>query len=293
MKLLKREDIDAEIWDQRIRESAIENIFCYSWYLDAVSENWMAVITDNYQTVVPVPFTSKLGVKQFYQAPFSREYDIFGDEFNWSELAAFLKDDFKGMQFRNREEDLFANAEIRIHQYLKLDENFSERYKTNARRILKKAGTLYSIGRSSDFQELIELFERTTAHKIDSISEEDIVNLNSLMNTAIDSGQGELFCARQDEKTVAAAFFLKDKKRITYLKGSAEDEAKKNGAMYVMMDHVFRIYQSKFETFDFGGSDIENVSNFYKKFGAVDRRYYNYQIDHLPIWFKTLKKLKS
>ena len=64
MKLIQRKDIDPVKWDLRIKASAIENIFCYSWYLDAVSKNWAAIVTPDYKTIIPIPFATKLGIKK-------------------------------------------------------------------------------------------------------------------------------------------------------------------------------------------------------------------------------------
>jgi len=92
---------------------------------------------------------------------------------------------------------------------------------------------------------------------------------------------------------VGAGFFLLDKKRITYLKGAATEEAKKDGAMFGLMNFAFEKYEGDFDIFDFGGSDVENVANFYKKFGAEDRTYYNYTINNLPKWFRAIKKIRG
>jgi len=90
MELINRKDIDIKKWDDAIENSAIENIFMYSWYLDSVCKNWSALVTKNYSTILPVPFSKKVGVKQFIQAPFTREYDILGNEFSWKEAVLFF-----------------------------------------------------------------------------------------------------------------------------------------------------------------------------------------------------------
>ena len=69
--------------------------------------------------------------------------------------------------------------------------------------------------------------------------------------------------------------------------------AKKNGAMYGLMNFAFETYKDRYSKFDFGGSDVESVATFYKKFGAIDNSYYNYLINDLPLWFNLLKKIKG
>lgn len=293
MKLLNRTDIDPVLWDERIASSSVENIFCYSWYLDAVAENWAGLVSDNYETILPVPFTSKLGVKRFYQAPFTREYDIFGVDFSWDQALKTLSEKMSHFSFRNREPGILEQMDERVNQELMLNGEHESAYRSNAKRLIKKGIQFFTFEIHNRPEVLIDLFQKTVAHKIEGIDEGSLVVLKKLMYTSIERGLGEMIVAKNDMgNVVAGAFFLKDKKRITYLKGAATDEAKKAGAMYALIHTAIERYSPDFKVLDFGGSDIENVATFYKKFGATDRKYYNYTLDKTPFWFKTLKKIK-
>lgn len=291
MKLVERKYLDIQKWNNAISNSDVENIFMYAWYLDSVCSNWSALITEDYRTILPIPYTKKLGVRQMIQAPFTREYDIIGTEFNWSEVLSFLASDFKSIHFRNRNMGLVISETVRTHQLLSLKKDFQNSYSTNAKRILKKT-TEYSLESAKNPAIVLDLFRENVAHKVDTISKQDLVVLEKLMNTALDLKKGELLVVKENKEIVAAGFFLFDKQRVTYLKGASIESSKKAGAMYYLMNQAMFRYQADFTTFDFGGSDIEKVAEFYHKFGAADRTYYDYSIDDLPFWFKTLKKLK-
>lgn len=291
MKLVDRKNIDILKWNEVIEGHHSENIFQYAWYLDAVAPQWSALITENYGTILPVAWSQKLGVKQLIQAPFTREYTIMGDEFTWNEALAFLSGEFKGIHFRSEVAGLVKSEKTRRHQWIDLRQDFEKSYSQNAKRILKKEQNWESV-LSTNPNILIELFETHVAHKIDSVSPADLKSLARLMVDAIKNHKGELMLLKSGQETIAAGFFLKDKGRITYLKGAAKEESKKSGAMYHLLHAALKKYSRHFDTFDFGGSEIENVAEFYHKFGATDRIYYDYQIDDLPLWFKTLKKLK-
>jgi hypothetical protein len=77
------------------------------------------------------------------------------------------------------------------------------------------------------------------------------------------------------------------------LKGACFEEEKKQGAMYGLMDFAMQKFALNYNTFDFGGSAIEGVANFYKKFGAQDCTYYDFHLNKMPTWFQTLKKIKK
>lgn len=293
MKFITRQDIDTEKWNQRIERDEAENVFAYAWYLDATAESWGALVSDDsWNTVLPIAFTTKLGVKRMYQAPFTREYTIFGEDFEWHKVIDFLTKEFKHISFRSGEENLTSNVENRQHQELLLSPDFAAKYRSNAKRLVKKGNKHFEFQLGTNPSPLIELFEQTVAHKVEAVGENEIDNLKNLMRHSINIKKGELLEATENGKMVASGFFLKDKKRITYLKGAADDGAKKNGAMYSLFNFAFERYHQDFTTFDFGGSDIEPVANFFRKFGAIDRNYYNYTIDNSPLWFKTLKRLK-
>ena len=291
MEFLNRNQINTTKWDQAIAKSEIENIFCYSWYLDSTSQYWGAIVTKDYKTILPIPYSKKIGLKQMYQPPFTRELDIIGDDFNWPEALTFLKKNFKSIQFRSSCNNLIQNAEERKHQILNYNQEI--KYSTNAKRLIKKANKNFSIQQNGKVESLIELFKKTAFKKIDSISEKDLMTLTNLMNTAIAKGYGEIIEAKEKGKVVGAGFFLKDKSRITYLKGASTEETKKQGVMYGLVNFAIEKHKSHFNNFDFGGSNIDSVANFYKKFGAKDRKYYNYTINKLPSWFKALKKIKK
>jgi len=274
-----------------VSESAIVNVFMYSWYLDAVSESWGGIISDNYSTVFPVSYTTKLGVSQFNQALFTREFDVVGDQFSFKEIIPLLKNQFKRIHFRS---SMKLNLDFieRTHQYIELNEPFSGNYSTNAKRLIKKANKNYTYQVVNCIDDLIELVEVNIAHKIKEFTPENISKLKALMESASETNNGDTIAVLEDHKVVAAGFFLKDKTKITYLKGASTDEAKKNGAMFGLMNFAFFNYTEQFSMFDFGGSNIDSVANFYKKFGAKDEIYFEYTINTLPLWFKLLKKLK-
>lgn len=292
MNWIDRKNIDTQKWDEQVSNSPIENIFLYSWYLDAVAESWGAIVTSGYQTILPVPYTSKLGVRQFIQAPFTREYDIIGNQFSWKDAMNIISEKFKSIHFRSRESGILAFEKQRRNQEIDLTQDFQSCYSTNARRILKKTGA-FVLEQGNSPEVLLTLFRENVAHKIESVSNSDLKALQNLMQVSLEKKKGELFCVKDGEEIVAAGFFLLDKKRITYLKGASTDQAKKSGAMYFLLDQAMNQFKLKYHTFDFGGSDVANVAGFYHKFGAKDRTYFDYCWSDLPRWFKAIKKIKA
>ena len=98
-----------------------------------------------------------------------------------------------------------------------------------------------------------------------------------LLKNAIKFQKGEVFELYTNEnQLIAAAFFLKDKETVCYLIGDCNEENKKNGAMFSLMDFAIQHYKNQFKYFDFGGSNVESVATFYKKMGGKDVNYFEY-----------------
>tara|TARA_B100000809_G_scaffold241603_1_gene264925 strand:+ start:1441 stop:2247 length:807 start_codon:yes stop_codon:yes gene_type:complete len=265
----------------------------YSWYLDAVSANWGAAMSDDLNTLFPISFTVKLGVKQFHQAMFTRQFDLLGQGFSIHKVLSLLENQFKFVQFRSHLDiSAIENKETRVYQSMNLKDEYQNKYATNAKRLIKKSIKNYSFKKVNCIDELIDLVNENVAHKIKEFTTENIIKLKNLMIAACDNDKGETLAVFEGNEIVGAGFFLKDKSRVTYLKGASTDLAKKNGAMYGLMNFAFDSYKNDYEMFDFGGSNVEGVATFYKKFGALDNAYYNYIINDLPVWFNFLKKLK-
>lgn len=295
MEFLTRDQIDPIRWNQRIQNSSIENVFCYSWYLDAICETWGGLVTDNYSTILPVVYNSKLGVKKCYQPIYTREFDLFGADFTWTASLEYLTHNFKQVSFRNEAENLqIENVNCRKNQILDLTAYSPTELKSTTRQLIKKANGKFIYELHDDPSVLSDLFESTSAKRIQEIKKREITYLNQLMQNALAVEKGELITAKTlDERIVAGCFFLKDKSRITLLKSASLPEFKKSGVMYGLLNHAITRYQNAYATFDFGGSEIESIANFFKKFGATDRNYYNYTIDNTPFWYTALLRLKG
>lgn len=292
MKWIDRNEIDTEKWNNRVKMEENASIFCFSWYLDAVAENWGALISDNYATILPVPYTIRMGLRQMIQPTYTRELEIIGTNFSWQDVIPVLKNEFRKIEFRSGIPDILPDGQTRTHQYISFKDFNETFYSSNARRILKKAGDQFEITNTGNIDNLIDLFRKTAFTKIDSLHESDLARLKKLMQNAIQENHGQLMTVTDQHQTVATGFFLSTPATVTYLKGASTEDAKKEGAMYFLFDQAIKKFSTSHKIFDFGGSDIKSVADFYKKFGAHDRTYFNYTFEQLPAWFKTLKKLK-
>ena len=97
-----------------------------------------------------------------------------------------------------------------------------------------------------------------------------------------EKGIGQLICA---------AIFMKTKDRITFLFSGLTVEGKQRQAMTYLLDQVIQKYSNRPITFDFEGSDDENLARFYLGFGGEEKKYPSYCFNRLSPIGKALLKV--
>ena len=83
---VKNQAIDKQRWDATIEADPKGLPYAYSWYLDkATSGNWDALITPDYEFLLPLPWNRKIfGLHQIYAPLLTQQLGIAGP--NLSEI---------------------------------------------------------------------------------------------------------------------------------------------------------------------------------------------------------------
>jgi hypothetical protein len=84
---------------------------------------------------------------------------------------------------------------------------------------------------------------------------------------------------------------MKTKDRITFLFSGLTVEGKQRQAMTYLLDQVIQKYANQPLTFDFEGSDDENLARFYLGFGGTEAKYPSYTSNRLSPIGKALLKV--
>ena len=117
-------DIDKIKWDRCIQESSNGIVFAYSWYLDAVIDNWDALVFNDYQAVFPITKKTKWGLNYLFNPIFALQLGVFSknkisDEFI-NEFISSIPEKIKlidiQFNFENRFEDRSFEISIKTCQ---------------------------------------------------------------------------------------------------------------------------------------------------------------------------------
>lgn len=190
-----------------------------------------------------------------------------------------------------------SGTEVYERNFQELDLSYGydqliQKYNNNHKRSLRKAEKAgYSIQPDYNPDTVVEQFRVLKKDVIEAFDEGDYKTLKQLMkNVTVHSGSRCDAVVNKEGIVMAAGFFMQDKDRIVYLKGFSSPEGRDNGAMHFLFDRLIRSQAGNPMTLDFGGSDVENVSRFYKGFGAADCLYLRLRQNRLPHLLRWLKK---
>ena len=300
---LEHNAIDKAKWDALIAECG--NIYAYSWYLDIVHPGWEALVEDDYQSVMPLTGGKKFGVNYLFQPFFVQQLGVFSKSPMTAEMTeSFLKaipSRYRFAEIRLNEGNAFAEGTqgVEYHRNVLLDLNqeyevIRANYHQNTKRNLAKAesNNLQLVETVIPYH-VVALFRDNRGALLDKWGDAEYDVLTHLAKVAqkrnaafmlgvSEKGVGQLICA---------AIFMKTKDRITFLFSGLTEEGKQRQAMTYLLDQVIQQHAHQPITFDFEGSDDDNLARFYLGFGGKETKYPSYCFNRLSPLGKALLKL--
>ncbi len=304
IQFVEYKNIDKHKWDDCISKCTHPSIFVYSWYLDIVSEsNWCALISNDYEAVFPFVTKSKYGYKYVFQPFFTRYFGVYSVKpFKESLVSEFLDSippKFRYIEFCLNESNSLIKRKSeelneKSYQFLNLNnsyDNIRKAYSENARRAIKKSlKNNFEIRANIEPDKIVSLFKSTKGDDLNIFKDNDYKILINLMNYCLLNKIGISYAVYEENLLVAAAFFMFNNQTYIYLKSGLTESGKTKGAMYLLIDHFIQKNSEKNQYLDFGGSSVENVAQFYKKFGAKDCVYLQVKKNELPLLARLVKK---
>lgn len=294
IKYLKHNEIDKQQWDKCIANAFNGIVYSFSWYLDIVSNQWEALVFDDYKAVMPLTCKKKYGLSYIFQPRYTQQLGVFSQGVLDQELVkAFIgaipvkyKIVDINLNTYNKLDDakLVSNQGVTyeldlIQKYKDLGKNFN----SNTQRNIKKAiNNKVQVSKHVNLKDLLILVKKTS--KI-PLTFDHLNILRRLIPLTISNNLGNTYGAYNDKnELVAAAFFIRSHNKTIYLISAATQEAKELSAMFLLVDQFIKDNAERDITLDFEGSVIENIARFYRGFGASPINYNKVSINRLP-WF--------
>lgn len=285
-KHLTRKNLDVAKYDACISQAVNSRIYAYSWYLDAVADNWDVLVYGDYQAVMPLPklkLKRNLWFPKIYTPPFVQQLGIFAvKNLNKELINEFIINILKLypkiyhfnpelIDIENIKVNSLSNFELNLNQNYK---TIFDGYNTNLKRKLKNANPDAIISSNPEKLAVINfIFEHANPKMNNKIK----LKFSKLYDALKERNLIEVYTYQLKNELLATAFFLKGRNRIINLLPISSEKGKSHNAMAILMDYTIKKNAEKNRILDFEGSSIDGIASFFKSFGATNRPYFQYK----------------
>ena len=287
--------IDREKWDRCVDESNNAVIYATSIYLDHLADNWTGIVQNDYEQVMPVVWRKKFGIRYCCQIPFLQQLGIFCGKKNLDEKP-FLKSLFSVCRYGDylfNFGNSIGGTQTLVNYILPLDgsyEDISKGFSTDVNQNIRRAAGYGLVYEKGEIDEAIFYFKALYG-KVGGVSETQFENFRKL---CVFIGKIDKIIVRKvtaaNGTLLAIALLPVDKNRMYNLMNSTLPEGKSNEANYFLLSQLWSEFELTGITFDFEGSDIPGIKEFYRKFGATNQPYHKLHFNHLPWPVSLLRK---
>lgn len=316
IRYLTYQQIDKVKWDACIDNADNGLIYAYSFYLDAMTENWDALVLNDYEAVMPLTWNKKYNIHYLYQPAFTACLGVFGkfkpdqpfstptevapDQPAGEKVNAFLKAipaKFKywdiyfnpGNLFKVKDFDLYQ----RMNYILSLNKNYDGLYaafRDNIKRNIKKSEQYQlSINKNIAVDDVLKLAKEQPGNT--SLKADDFSRFEKLYGLLYAKQKATAYGAYTKEgRLIASAAFFFSHKRAYYIMVGNHADGKTLGASHGLINAFIKDNAGEDLLLDFEGSDIPSLAFFYSSFGAVEEKYSAIRLNKLPAYLKWMKK---
>lgn len=319
IRYLRRDEIDAEKWDDCVAQSTQQLVYAFSWYLDAIAHHWGGIVAEEngiYQAVMPLPYRKKYGISFVHQPVFCQQLGFFSRKGIQTEtlFPAFWKEVNRRFRWvasycfneQNEQELVFPEKISRVQRenhVLALENPYADiyqQYATDRKINLNRArNTNWQIATHPDMRTLIQLHREHNEAKATSDYKRLDLTLYDRLVQATDEllkrNLADIRLAYKDEHLEAGGLFVYDQSRIIYLFNAATLKGRKQQARLWMINELIERFAGQKMAFDFESPAIgaDSVKAYYQSFGATTRVYSEIAYNRLGWAIKALQRLKQ
>ncbi|MES2329349.1 MAG: hypothetical protein V4539_07065 [Bacteroidota bacterium] len=300
IKILSSKQINAVKWDRCVAENANGLIYSSTVYLNAMSKNWHGIVIDDYAAVMALPWKRKLRIRYGYTPPFMQQLGLVGEATN-EEFQRILKLFYKFFPLADVNFN-FANTNIQQLLPVIPRNNFTidlstgydrikANYKSNLKENIRKASHESLAYTEAGVTEGITMYHSQYHERMKHIKEKDYLHFSKLCDHLKDSEHCFARAAKNNkDEILAIAVFLKDNKRIYNMMNTTTTHGREKEANHFLLNQVLHEFAGQSLLFDFEGSELPGVREFYENFGPMNQPYFHYHYNGYSWPIKLLKK---
>lgn len=286
--ILHSGEIDAIQWKQTLQKNSHSaSIYMHAPYLDMLTDNWLAVVNHDYSIITAIPFKKKWNIPYAYTAPFVQATSIIGNTSTDDQktiIAIIQKKLLYGTIALSNISPLAMGA-VKTNFVLPLNHSYETLYakytsdlKHNINKAIKNELTYHN---TNSIDDAMNLYISLNSSKTPHVQKE----IYGRLKRYCEQNQTD-YCIRsvKDSKgnLVAIALLLKKFNRIYNVLNSVTNEGRKLHANHWLFHKIIESFSNSNMTFDFEGSSIPGIRNFYKGFNPMEEQYTVSKFNLLP-----------
>jgi len=280
--------LDRTLWDHCVEADSDGLIYSYSWFLDAIAEEWFGLVVGDYKAVLPLPVKRKYGVQMIAMPAFMQRSDISGDaNYIIQEAGKAIKRHCRIVQFATACTNLFPGtpARMRTNYVLPLTGDYSsifDNYSQACRKNINKAHSRgCTITENISINDVVSVYKKAYG-EVSGYTDLHFSRLEQLISLVPKERYHLVGVLNESGSLVYAGVLLDDNKRLYYLLGAPTKEGRTMRATYFFIDAMVQRFATTRKLFDFEGSDIPAVARFYQSFSPEAEYYYQYYFNNFP-----------
>lgn len=275
IRRLKYNEIDFEKYTKCLEHSEQRNWYAKREVLDQLSGNWELLVCNDYEAVMPIHVTRKIGVKFVHMPLFCQQLGVFSQrdhaELNTAFLT-FLKNKYKIFLYSFNDKNKFtSDLETRKNYLIPI----SDYEVLKRKKYFKGRKSTVKWAQHLTYRE-IELDTTATSfirENFKGLSKEaDFEKFENYVRFLKLKDSLKIVAACKGETLINIAVLTKEPGRYSLLALINDEQQKaENGASF-LIDKILEKYISQ-NTFNFMGSNIRGIEIFFKSFGSELHNY--------------------
>lgn len=278
IKKLKYEEVDWEKYQKCLENSEQYHFFAEKKYLDILlKKNWEVIVYDDYQAIMPVPLVAKMRLNFVLMPLQTQQLGIFSEKDNVGVNQLFLN-------FLNKNYNVFfysfnsknkfkTSLNSKVNYRLETDsyENVKAKYSIHRRRNTRITNEIKNVISFSENQNLFNsenFFLKNILGVSPRIAKRMFQNMLKLENGNL----LKVFDLYFKDTLVSQAYLVNAKNQYVLVNFINDKKYLKYNTSSIILDQILQMYIAK-KGFDFHGSNIPSIAQFYKRFGAIEEKY--------------------
>lgn len=294
IQILSSQQIDQQKWNQCINQSNFGLIYADYSFLNALCDNWSGLIVGDYESVMPLPWRKKFGIKYLYAPAFIQQLGFYGNLHSlnipaiWKSIFSFAK---FGDLFFNFQNKVLLNEIAFIEKtnfVLNLDSPYPSIHSAYTHDLIKnlqkseKRVLLYV--NDLILEESIRLFQTQYEERFPHYHKKIY---NNFLHVCIELSRSHNCITRSvftenGNEILATAVLLKTSNRLTLIMNATTLTGRTLAANHFLIDQIIQEFSEEKLLFDFEGSELKGIKEFYASFHPENQPYFQVHYNRLP-----------